>query len=556
MIPGGAQTAIACNQFESGDTWVFALYYDGGRYSIPADAEVSITGTKPDGAAYNIEGSVVDNAVVITVTDQITACAGRSIAEILVESEAGGTTLYSANFPLLVEPAAVQGEFSPSEIPAAIVDADGNVYLSTEYGAGLSDGVKQALLNVVAHIGAWNVDDPTGQDYYDALEEALYPPANLTSISAAYTQSGDVYDNQTLDSLRSNLVVTAMYDNGTSAPVTTYTLSGTLTTGTSTITVAYGGKTATFTVVVTHAVTQYSITNNLTNCTNSNSATAINEETAYSGTLTATSGNVMSTVAITMGGTDITSTAYDSATGGISIASVTGNVVITAEAVEDVGWVSGVPYTLENWTDGYSINNSTGELTESSSYSATDFLPCSGVDCFINADLYQNYRMYFYDAEKNFLGLSIVSGVRSASEVTPKFRAAYVRSYANTNKKASATITPYDYPTLSESTVLVTGQRYTPNYVQYKTINTNTGVVGDSTSAASYATEDYGLILGATKGYYSDKESKYWVCFYDAGKNYISDVRGGASITEFDIPEGAYYARFLSEVNKGFYWFE
>jgi len=139
MIPGGAQTAVACNQYESGDTWVFALYYDGGRYSIPQDATVSITGTKPDGAAYKIAGEIVDNAVSITVTDQITACAGRSIAEILVESETDGTTLYSANFPLLVEPAAVQGDLSPSEIPAAITDKDGNVYLSTNLDLASSD---------------------------------------------------------------------------------------------------------------------------------------------------------------------------------------------------------------------------------------------------------------------------------------------------------------------------------------------------------------------------------------------------------------------------------
>lgn len=137
MIPGGAQTAVACNQYEAGDVWVFALYYDGGRYSIPADADVSITGTKPDGAAYKIAGTVVDNAVSITVTDQITACAGRSIAEILVESETDGTTLYSANFPLLIEPAAVQGELSPSVIPTAIVDAEGNIYYEGKSIMGL-----------------------------------------------------------------------------------------------------------------------------------------------------------------------------------------------------------------------------------------------------------------------------------------------------------------------------------------------------------------------------------------------------------------------------------
>ena len=76
--------------------------------------------------------------------------------------------------------------------------------------------------------------------------------AELVSISAVYTQSGTVYDTDSLDSLKSDLVVTATYSDSSTATVTTYTLSGTLTAGTSTITVSYGGKTDTFTVTVTH----------------------------------------------------------------------------------------------------------------------------------------------------------------------------------------------------------------------------------------------------------------------------------------------------------------
>ena len=332
MIPGGAQTAVACNQYESGDTWVFALYYDGGRYSIPADADVSITGTKPDGAAYKVAGTIVDNAVQIVVTDQITACAGRSIAEILVESETDGTTLYSANFPLLVEPAAVQGEFSPSEIPSAIVDTDGNVYYSAEYIPEVSGGVptevRQAMKTLfektayypetgledeVAVITAW-AEATTGITVSPASASvssasptaqlsAVTTPAGgavtwassntavatvsstglvtavgngvatitatsgtvsasctvtvtgfrtLTGIEAVYTQSGTVYDTASLDDLKTDLVVTASYDNGTTATITNYTLSGTLAEGTSTITVSYGGFTDTFSVTVTH----------------------------------------------------------------------------------------------------------------------------------------------------------------------------------------------------------------------------------------------------------------------------------------------------------------
>ena len=77
----------------------------------------------------------------------------------------------------------------------------------------------------------------------------------LDSISATYTQSGTVYTDDTLDSLKTDLVVTATYSDSSSAtvPAADYTLSGTLTAGTSTITVTYGGETDTFTVTVTQA---------------------------------------------------------------------------------------------------------------------------------------------------------------------------------------------------------------------------------------------------------------------------------------------------------------
>lgn len=123
--------------------------------------------------------------------------------------------------------------------------------------SGISDDVKTALLQIAQKVAY--IDDD-GQDYYDALYNALYPPAppaTLVSISAVYTQSGTVYDTDTLDSLKTDLVVTATYDDSTTATVTSYTLSGTLTEGTSTITVSYGGKTTTFTVNVTSQYTFY-----------------------------------------------------------------------------------------------------------------------------------------------------------------------------------------------------------------------------------------------------------------------------------------------------------
>ena len=95
-----------------------------------------------------------------------------------------------------------------------------------------SDNVSNALIQITIN----NIDEN---------------PKALSSISAVYTQ-GDtiVYPNTSLDSLKSNLVVTANYNDNSTNTVTDYTLSGTLVAGTSTITVTYNDKTTTFNVTV------------------------------------------------------------------------------------------------------------------------------------------------------------------------------------------------------------------------------------------------------------------------------------------------------------------
>ena len=76
----------------------------------------------------------------------------------------------------------------------------------------------------------------------------------------------------------------------------------------------------------------YSVKNNMTNCTTNNSATQVIQGESYSATITAKSGYVLKSVSVTMGGNPVTVSG-----GVINIASVTGNIVITAvaEAVQE-----------------------------------------------------------------------------------------------------------------------------------------------------------------------------------------------------------------------------
>jgi hypothetical protein len=81
--------------------------------------------------------------------------------------------------------------------------------------------------------------------------------------------------------------------------------------------------------------TIYSVTQTLTNVSSSNTATTIEDGSAYSTTLSAESGYTMSTVSVYMGGVNITETAYNAGTGVVSIGSVSGNISINASATAD-----------------------------------------------------------------------------------------------------------------------------------------------------------------------------------------------------------------------------
>lgn len=77
---------------------------------------------------------------------------------------------------------------------------------------------------------------------------------------------------------------------------------------------------------------EYTVTNTLTGCTSSNTATTVTEGDRYYATIAASSGYVMTgaTVQIKMGGTDVTALYY--ADGVISIPDVSGNLAITITA--------------------------------------------------------------------------------------------------------------------------------------------------------------------------------------------------------------------------------
>lgn len=292
-VGAGIAPKVKISQGDIGRNLAFKLFDGVSAFTPPAGSTAEITGRKPSGLGFSENCTMSGNTVTVSTTLDISQESGDVLAELKITN--GSAVVGTANFLIYVEPAAhpdgttdgttaeartvlercesyaqqaqeaaeaASGDYTEirsdvddlsanvDQLKADLDDLDDRVTALEEGGgSGLTDDVKTALMNLANHV-AWDDDDPTGQTYITALQNALYPPADLVSISAVYTQSGTVYDTDTLDSLKSDLVVTALMSDQTTRPVTDYTLSGTLTEGTSTITVSYGGKTTTFTVTV------------------------------------------------------------------------------------------------------------------------------------------------------------------------------------------------------------------------------------------------------------------------------------------------------------------
>lgn len=110
----------------------------------------------------------------------------------------------------------------------------------------------------------------------------------------------------------------------------------------------------------------YTITNNLTNASTSNTMTEVVSGDSYTATISANGGYVLDSVTVTMGGANVTADVY--ADGVVTIDSVTGDIVITAVAVEDA---SQVMYTITNNLTKTMNSNNAETVNEGDSYTAT-----------------------------------------------------------------------------------------------------------------------------------------------------------------------------------------
>ena len=254
MSPGGIPPVIHVSQYDSDFTIVFTLFSTVGDFTIEGGTTAVVRGTKSSGTGYSADAAINISAKTVTVTgnQQMTAAAGQNVFEITLLKS--GKEISSKNFILLCERAALDADTITDEsvlkelnaiiesadtatqaaeeaedaadraeaaaqslvidptltLPGQPADAKATGDAIAQIIPGLSETAKAALLNCFAHV-AWI--DEHGQDYYDALESALYEdtpdipviswdyslgrvPSNADGITTATTGSKTITFNQ------------------------------------------------------------------------------------------------------------------------------------------------------------------------------------------------------------------------------------------------------------------------------------------------------------------------------------------------------------------------
>lgn len=203
-----------------------------------------------------------------------------------------------------------------------------------------------SAINEVMGSGGSSVPTSVRQALQTLLESALYKYDGLTDekaiIASWATEVTDLIINQssiaivgddtyqlTATTIPSGALVSWYSSDANVASVSQTGLVKGVGNGNCVITASSGDMRVMCSVGVSGFV-MYSVTNSLTKVSTDNNATEVARGSAYSANLTVFEGYDLDSVTVTMGGTDITSTAYSD--GVVSIASVTGDLVITAVA--------------------------------------------------------------------------------------------------------------------------------------------------------------------------------------------------------------------------------
>ena len=213
LIPTGARPVLHASQYDTGRQFRANLYEGSAVYTLTGAETLSIAVRKPDGHIVT-EGitNTSDSYIIIETTEQMTARAGDSFAEVKIEE--GGDLLGTLNLILAVEQSPEEGG-DPSDsfvhnLAQQIADAVSDQYDSNNvifdaaptagHGVGYavtSEGIKTTIDNLtVGDLADVTITTPTSGE---ALVFDLTDPDNPVIVNGTVSTVGSLDDLNDVD---------------------------------------------------------------------------------------------------------------------------------------------------------------------------------------------------------------------------------------------------------------------------------------------------------------------------------------------------------------------
>ena len=223
LIPGGELPVLHASQFDDGRALSFEIYDGDEPYTSYSAYDISIHLRKVDGTIIGIDTFTIDtenDCVVFTTTEQMCACAGKNIGELVFTDTLSGVVVGSCNFILEVEPDPYAGGIdSASEIEnlstqiAAIVDGQlDNYYTKEEIDDQIETIVTEQVTPIVSGIVSEQVppivESEMGNYYTKSdIDDNFYDKVAVDTLLSGKADTSDLpdmnnyYDKTTTDTL-------------------------------------------------------------------------------------------------------------------------------------------------------------------------------------------------------------------------------------------------------------------------------------------------------------------------------------------------------------------
>jgi hypothetical protein len=145
LVPSSEPVVVHCNQYDEGKGRIIAHLYNGSHpYTPGANATVKVQGTKPDNHAFQYWCDISGSTVTVDVNIQMTAVAGRTPTQLIVNETSGVTGSFAFYLDVQASTLPPTIDVSETDIPILTEEAQEAARRAVQAAGAAEDSADRA----------------------------------------------------------------------------------------------------------------------------------------------------------------------------------------------------------------------------------------------------------------------------------------------------------------------------------------------------------------------------------------------------------------------------